>query len=40
MSMLMDRILLLRDRLGGPLAVMPTLDSTPVREGSYPHDVA
>ena len=39
-TVLTDRIFGLRDRLGGPVAVLPTLDPTPLREGSYPHAVS
>ncbi len=39
-NILLDAILRVRDRLGGPPAVLPTLDPTPLREGSYPHGVS
>jgi hypothetical protein len=39
-NVLMDGILRARDRLGGPPAVLPTLDATPLRERSYPHDTS
>lgn len=39
-NVLMDGILRARDRLGGPPAVLPTVDATPLRERSHPHDVS
>jgi hypothetical protein len=39
-NVLMDGILRARDRLGGPPAVLPALDATPLREGSYRHDIS
>ena len=39
-NVLMDGILRGHDRLGRPPAVLPTLDTSPLGEGSYPHDTA
>jgi hypothetical protein len=39
-SVLVDRIFSLRDALGGPVAVLPTLDPTPLQGGSFPHAVS
>ena len=36
----MDGILRARDRLGGPPAVLPTLDTRPPREGAYSSDIS
>lgn len=39
-NVLMDGIMRARDGLGGPPAVLPTLDATPLRGSSDPHDVS
>jgi len=39
-NVLMDGILRARDRLGGPPAILPTLNATPLREGAHPADVS
>jgi hypothetical protein len=39
-TVLIDGMLRARDRLGGPPAILPTLDRTPLREGSHPHETS
>jgi hypothetical protein len=39
-NVLIDGILRARDRLGSAPAILPTLDPSPVAEGSYPHPVS
>jgi hypothetical protein len=39
-NVLTKRIFGLRESLGGPFSVLPTLDPSPLREGSYPHRVS
>jgi len=39
-GVLVDRIFGLRDAIGGPVAALPTLDPTPLQEGSFPHAVS
>ena len=36
-DVLLDNIVRTRDRLGGPPAILPTLDATPLSEAAYPH---
>jgi len=40
MGVLTDRIFGLRDDLGGPFAVLPTLDPTPAPLSHYPHELS
>lgn len=37
---LTNRIFGMGDDLGGPFAVLPTLDTTPLQEGSFPHEIS